>query len=82
MARGHHKTFPCNQAQIEVTFAWSGKTISSGMESDAFQKMGEHQCTGVGTERCPVGKKGELPGFGKCHFYQSLLGKDTSDAVM
>jgi hypothetical protein len=73
MALDHSKEFFCDQAQIKVTFEWSFKTISSGMESDAFRKMGQHQCTGKGTEHCPVGRKGELPGFGKCPFYISLL---------
>jgi len=75
----HEKSFWCDQAQLDVVFLWSWKSIPSGMKSDQYIKMGMHACSGKGMDTCPVSRNNELSDFGKCNFYRSLLsGKSPS----
>ena len=69
----NEKTFLCDQAELEVTFEWTIKNISSGMDAEAYQKVGKYKCSGIRSEKCPVGNgPAEI---GKCNFFRSLTGK-------
>ena len=74
----NEKTFLCDQAELEVTFEWNIKNISSGMDAEAYQKVSRYKCSGIRSEKCPArhGSKpadvGELAGIGKCNFFRSL----------